>query len=87
MENIYVFKKEKKLDNIFKNWLCPNFSSCPKNLSYPKFWGDCSPPRPPGPYAYEQRQSLVLERLENVPNAKAQVTQGETALCEWTKHE
>ena len=45
--------KRKKLDNIFKNWLCPNFSSCPKNLSYPKFFfrevggGGCSPPHPP----------------------------------------
>ena len=47
--NIYVFQK---IENIFKNWLCPNFSSCPKNLSYPKFWGGCSPPRPPGLYAY-----------------------------------
>ena len=23
------------------------FSRCPKNLSYPKFGGGCSPPRPP----------------------------------------
>ena len=23
------------------------FSCCPKNLSCPKFWGGCSPPRPP----------------------------------------
>ena len=28
------------------------FSRCPKNLSCPKIWGGCSPPRPPGPYPY-----------------------------------
>ena len=28
------------------------FSRCPKNLSCPKSGGGCSPPRPPGPYAY-----------------------------------
>ena len=29
------------------------FSRCPKNLTCPKFrGGGCSPPRPPGPYAY-----------------------------------
>ena len=38
-KNIYVLKKP---ENIFKNWLCPNFSSCPKNLSYPKFWGSAA---------------------------------------------
>ena len=24
---------QKKLENVFKNWLCPTFSCCPKNLS------------------------------------------------------
>ena len=28
------------------------FSCCPKNLSCPNFGGGCSPPLPPGPYAY-----------------------------------
>ena len=28
------------------------FSCCPKNLGCPKFGGGCSPPRPPGPYAF-----------------------------------
>ena len=37
IENIYLFKKN--LEHIFKNWLCPNFSCCPKNLSRPKFSG------------------------------------------------
>ena len=34
----------------------------------------------------KQRQSLVLEQPENVLKAKGQVTQGESALCEWGKH-
>ena len=29
------------------------FSRCPQKMSCPKFGGGCSPPRPPGPYAYE----------------------------------
>ena len=35
------------------------------------------------PLLLKQRLALVLEELENVLNAKGQVTQGETALCEW----
>ena len=27
---------EKKLENIFENWLCPNFFCCPKSQSSPK---------------------------------------------------
>ena len=55
--NIQVFKiiKWNKHGDVFKNWLCPNFlpkKSLPKKSELPKFWGDCSPPRPPGPYAY-----------------------------------
>ena len=70
---------QKKIENIFKNWLCPNFSSCPKNSSYPKSWGGCSPPRPPGPYAYaadadreiniswhDNSQSIFLEDREKL---------------------
>ena len=33
------------------------FSRCPKKSELPKIWGGggggCSPPRPPGPYAYD----------------------------------
>ena len=32
-----------KLENVLKNWLCPNFSWCPKNL---------------GPYTYEFRAGI-----------------------------
>ena len=39
----------KKAWNIFKNWLCPNFSCYPKNLSCPKFWRGCKPPLPRPP--------------------------------------
>jgi len=38
------------------------------------------------PLQLKQRQSLVLKQLENVPNARGQVTQAETALCEWAKN-
>ena len=42
IENIYLY--EKKLENIFKNWLC-----CQKILSCQKFRGACNPPSPPPP--------------------------------------
>ena len=38
------------------------------------------------PLQLKQRQSLVLEQLENVQNAKGQGIQRETALCEWAEH-
>ena len=38
------------------------------------------------PLQLKQRQSLVLEQLENVQNAKGQGTQRETALCECAEH-
>ena len=54
IENIYLFKiLIKKHENVFKSWLCPNFLLLPKKSELPKIWGGCSPPRPPGPYAYD----------------------------------
>ena len=45
-----------------ENWLCPNFLSLPKKSELPKIWGGCSPPRPPGPYAYGwQLATLILK--------------------------
>ena len=38
------------------------------------------------PLQLKQRQSVVPEQVENVPNTKGQVTQEETALCEWAEH-
>ena len=54
IENIYLFKIIiiKEHGNVFKTWLCPNFLLLPKKSELPKIWGGCSPPRPPGPYAY-----------------------------------
>ena len=49
-----------KHGNVFKNWLCPNFLLLPKKSELPIIWGGCSPPRPPGPYAYA-RAFLTLE--------------------------
>ena len=43
---------KKKHGNVCKTWLCPNFLLLPKKSELPKIWGGCSPPRPPGPYAY-----------------------------------
>ena len=56
IENICVFKLiKKKHGNVFKKWLCPNFLLLPKKSELPKIWGGCSPPRPPGPYAYDRQ--------------------------------
>ena len=54
IEHIYLFKIIiiKKHRNVFKTWLCPNFLLLPKKSELPKYWGGCSPPRPPGPNAY-----------------------------------
>ena len=52
IENICLFRLIKKHGNVFENWLCPNFLLLPKKSELPKIWGGCSPPRPPGPYAY-----------------------------------
>ena len=61
------YNNNKKHGNVFKNWLCPSFLLLPKKSELPKVWGGCSPPRPPGPYAYAQiflrfplRQSVYL---------------------------
>ena len=40
------------METSLKTGFAQNFSRCPKNLSCPKIWGGCSPPRPPDPYAY-----------------------------------
>ena len=40
------------METSLKNWLCPNFLSLPKKCELPKLCRGCSPPRPPGPYAY-----------------------------------
>ena len=46
-------KDETKHGNFCKNWLCQNFSCCPKDLSCPKFEeGGLAAPSSPGPYAY-----------------------------------
>ena len=46
------YNNNKKHGNVFKNWLCPSFLLLPKKSELPKLCGGCSPPRPPGPYAY-----------------------------------
>ena len=46
------YNNNKKHGNVFKNWLCPSFLLLPKKSELPKLWGGCSPPPPPGPYAF-----------------------------------
>ena len=40
------------METSLKTGFAQVFYCCPKNLSCPNFGGGCSPPRPPGPYAY-----------------------------------
>ena len=63
---------QKKFENIFKNWLCPNFSCCPKNLSCPPLFlgggrglgGSSSrPPRLPRPVRLWLSTAQFLEDL------------------------
>ena len=58
------YNNNKKHGNVFKNWLCPSFLLLPKKSELPKLWGGCSPPRPPGPYAYEKWFSLLYVEFE-----------------------
>lgn len=70
-QKIFLFEKKKKNTtrthtqaNFFKNWLCPNFSSCPKNLSCPNFggrWGTAAlAPRPNGPMVKKDSFKNIL---------------------------
>ena len=52
--------------------LCPNFLLLPKKSELPKLWGGFSPPRPPGPYAYGQKNcDLRVLIIDNVLQKKA----------------
>ena len=61
------------METSFKNWLCPNFLSLPKKSELPKLWGGCSPPRPPGPYAYVLL-SVTSQLHDEVFNVTIQVS-------------
>ena len=55
------------METSLKTGFAQIFSRCPKNLSCPKFGGGCSPPRPPGPYAYDcddPEEDLIEETTE-----------------------
>ena len=58
IKNIYEFVSREKR-KLFKNIL-PKFLLLPKKTELPKIWGGCSPPRPPGPYAYDHNTRLKL---------------------------
>ena len=53
------------METSFKNWLCPNFLSLPKKSEFPKLWEGCSPPRPPGPYAYAYYRDVYAIEVRN----------------------
>ena len=40
------------METSLKTGFAQILSCCPKKSESPKIWGGCSPPRPPGPYAY-----------------------------------
>ena len=70
IENIYLFKiLIKKHENVFKSWLCPNFLLLPKKSELPKIWGDCNPPRPSGPYAYEYESHQHVSKISATDDA------------------
>ena len=57
----YLCIQKRNLKTSLKTGFAQNFSSCPKNLSYPNFFffffflgGGGLHPRPPSPYAYGQ---------------------------------
>ena len=41
------------METSLKTGFAQNFLLLPKKSELPKLWGGCSPPRPPGPYAYD----------------------------------
>ena len=45
------------METSFKKFLL-----LPKKSELPKIWGDCSPPRPPGPYAYVDFSTLKIRQ-------------------------
>ena len=51
------------METSFKNWLCPNFLVLPKESELPKLWGGCSPPGPPGLYAYDNLELLSFQKM------------------------
>ena len=56
IENICLFRLIKNMETSLKTGFAQIFSSCPKNLSCPKFGGAAAPLAPPGPYAYDRHK-------------------------------
>ena len=77
--NIQVFNMATSLKTDFAQI----FSRCPKTLSCPKFGGGgCSPPRPPGPYAYGE---IVRWKSKWKQLASEKPSTLQDALCLTTK--
>ena len=51
------------METSLKTGFAQIFSCCPKNLSCPDFGGGCSPPRPPGQYAYAEWTVMRMNRF------------------------
>ena len=61
------------METSLKTGFAQIFSCCPKKSELPKLWGGCSPPRPPGPYAYGSKFS-------NLSNWKAEAIRASTGF-------
>ena len=57
------------MQTSLKTGFAQNFLVLPKKSELPKIWRGCSPPRPPGPYAYG-----CQVRRSNQTNTKANTT-------------
>ena len=51
------------METSLKTGFAQIFSCCPQKTELPKTWGGCSPPRPPGPYAYASKRLLESYRV------------------------
>ena len=56
------------METSLKTGFAQNFLSLPKKSELPKIWGGCSPPRPPGPYAYGNKPQNVLNISRDTSN-------------------
>ena len=62
------------MQTSLKTGFAQNFLVLPKKSELPKLWGGCSPPRPPGPYAYDslmthqKRYGTIIPKGLNFPS-------------------
>ena len=49
------------METSLKTGFAQIFSRCPRKSELPKIWGDGSPPRPPGRYAYGRMARIDMD--------------------------